>query len=221
MALNGYRWDNFEAHVYRTDDYGQSWRRIGMDPGSGPAEALPHEPVNVIVEDPDNEDLLYVGTDHGVYVSFDRGQSFMGMAGQLTEDNTLPNAPVHDLKVHPRDAELIVGTHDFSAFAAVGQEKPHYRCNVAVSEWRERPADEGFIFTIEADRFLHRMVRFLVGSMVDIARGRRPLTDMEMLLASTDNRRTSSPAPAQGLHMVGPRYPQPELQQINEFVNRQ
>jgi len=118
-------------------------------------------------------------------------------------------------------AKLIVGTHDFSAFAAAGQEKPHYRCNVAVSEWRERPADEGFIFTIEADRFLHRMVRFLVGSMVDIARGRRPLTDMEMLLASTDNRRTSSPAPAQGLHMVGPRYHQPELQQINEFVNRQ
>ena len=118
VALNGYRWDYFEAHIYRTDDYGQSWRRIGMDPGSGPAEALPHEPVNVIVEDPENEDLLYVGTDHGVYVSFDRGQSFMGMAGQLTEDNTLPNAPVHDLKVHPRDAELIVGTHGRSIYIA-------------------------------------------------------------------------------------------------------
>jgi len=79
---------------------------------------LPYEPVNVIAEDPVNEDLLYVGTDHGVYVSFDRGQSFMGMAGQLTEENPLPNAPVHDLKVHPRDAELIVGTHGRSIYIA-------------------------------------------------------------------------------------------------------
>ncbi len=110
VALNGYRWDNFEAHVYRTDDFGASWRRIGLD--------LPAEPVNVIVEDPVNEDLLYVGTDHGVYVSFDRGAMFMGMAGQLTEENALPNVPVHDLKVHPRDAELIVGTHGRSIYIA-------------------------------------------------------------------------------------------------------
>ena len=126
-----------------------------------------------------------------------------------------------DFEALASSAEPILGTHDFRAFAAVGQEMPHYRCNITVSQWQERPAGEGFIFTIEADRFLHRMVRFLVGSMVDIARGRRPIADMEVLLASTDNRRTSSPAPAQGLHMVGALYHQPELQQINEFVSRQ
>ena len=126
-----------------------------------------------------------------------------------------------DFEALAESAKLILGTHDFRAFAAVGQEKPHYRCNVAVSEWRERPAGEGFTFTIEADRFLHRMVRFLVGSMIEIARGRRPLADMEMLLGRTDNQRTSSPAPAQGLHMLGALYHQPELQQINDFVNRQ
>ena len=110
VALNGYRWDNFEAHVYRTDDYGASWRRIGMQ--------LPHEPVNVIAEDPVNEDLLYVGTDHGVYVSFDGGQSFMAMSGQQTDESALPSAPIHDLKIHPRDADLIVGTHGRSIYIA-------------------------------------------------------------------------------------------------------
>lgn len=108
VSLNGYRWDNFEAQVYRSDDLGSSWQRIGMD--------LPDEPVNVIAEDPENEDVLYVGTDHGVYVSFDRGATFMGMAGQLTQDSELPNAPVHDLKVHPREADLIVGTHGRSIY---------------------------------------------------------------------------------------------------------
>lgn len=109
-ALNGYRWDNFEAHIYATDDMGSTWRRIGGN--------LPQEPVNVIVEDPENEDLLYVGTDHGVYVSFDRGESFMSMSGYFTGEEVLPNVPVHDLKVHPRDSELIVGTHGRSIYVA-------------------------------------------------------------------------------------------------------
>jgi hypothetical protein len=110
-ALNGYRWDRFEPHLYRTDDYGATWDRIGED--------LPMEPVNVVAEDPVNEDLLYVGTDHGVYVSLDRGHTFMALMGQAAaEDARLPHAPVHDLKVHPREADLIVGTHGRSIWIA-------------------------------------------------------------------------------------------------------
>ena len=52
----------------------------------------------------------------------------------------------------------------------MGQSKPHYRCRIKVSQWHARPRQEGFIFTIEADRFLHRMVRFVVGITVDVAR---------------------------------------------------
>ncbi len=62
-------------------------------------------------------------------------------------------------------------------------------------------------FTIEADRFLHRMVRFLVGAMVDIALGRRPLSDLSRLLTATDNQAASPPAPPQGLYLVAVRYP--------------
>lgn len=105
-------------------------------------------------------------------------------------------------------ASVLLGLHDFRAFSTVGQVKPHYRCCIVVAEWHARPHHEGFIFTIESDRFLHRMVRFLVGIMVDVARGRRPLDDVGRLLESPDNREASPPAPARGLYLIGARYPE-------------
>ncbi len=117
-------------------------------------------------------------------------------------------------------AALFRGAHDFRAFSAVGQEKPHYRCSISIAEWRERPRQEGFIFTVESDRFLHRMVRFIVGSMVDVARGRRSLADVSRLLGTTDNRETSPPAPPQGLYFVAARYPQLDLGIANEILPR-
>jgi tRNA pseudouridine38-40 synthase len=104
-------------------------------------------------------------------------------------------------------AAAISGEHDFRAFAARGEAKPHYRCNVQLSRWIERTDAEGFRFEIEADRFLHHMVRFLVGTMIDIGLGRRPATDMELLLKRTDNDETSPPAPPQGLYFIAARYP--------------
>lgn len=102
-SLNGYRWDNFDALVYVSNDYGQTWKQIGT--------SLPKEPVNVIREDPKDENILYVGTDHGAYVSFDKGNTFMAFAD-------IPAVAVHDLAIHPRDNELILGTHGRSIYTA-------------------------------------------------------------------------------------------------------
>jgi tRNA pseudouridine38-40 synthase len=111
-------------------------------------------------------------------------------------------------------AALLVGEHDFRGLAAAGAATAHYRCRVALAEWAPRAdiagGGEGVTFTIEADRFLHHMVRFLVGAMVDIALGRRPPADFPRLLAATDNLAASPPAPPQGLYLVAVRYP-PEL----------
>jgi photosystem II stability/assembly factor-like uncharacterized protein len=104
LALNGYRWDEFAAYIYVSEDYGQNWQSIGA--------GLPPEPVNVIKEDPHNPNLLYVGTDHGLYISLDRGASFMQL------NNQLPAVAVHDLAIHPRDKDLIVGTHGRSIYIA-------------------------------------------------------------------------------------------------------
>jgi hypothetical protein len=104
VALNGYRWDNFTPMVYVSEDYGATWARIGTD--------LPLEAVNVIREDPENPNLLYVGTDHGLYISLDRGKNFMAMK------ENLPAVAVHDVVVHPRDKDLVVGTHGRSIYIA-------------------------------------------------------------------------------------------------------
>ncbi|MDH3291043.1 MAG: tRNA pseudouridine(38-40) synthase TruA [Gemmatimonadota bacterium] len=105
-------------------------------------------------------------------------------------------------------AAYVLGEHDFRGFSASGQVKPHYRCTVTVAEWTARANGEGCIFTVEADRFLHHMVRFLVGTMVDVGRDRRPVDDVPRLLGSTDNREASPPAPAHGLYLMHVRYPQ-------------
>lgn len=107
-VLNGYRWDNFEAMAYVSEDYGKTWTQIGKD--------LPLEPLNVIKEDPSSADILYVGSDHGLYISLDRGGSFMLM------NNGLPAVPVHDVVIHPREKDIIVGTHGRSMYIGSAKE---------------------------------------------------------------------------------------------------
>ena len=106
-------------------------------------------------------------------------------------------------------AGVVKGEHDFRAFAAK-TDKPHYRCRLLVADWELRPNDQGVTFHVEADRFLHHMVRMLVGTMVDVGLNRRPLEEMTALLARGDNQDTSPPAPPQGLYFVAATYP-PEL----------
>jgi tRNA pseudouridine38-40 synthase len=121
-----------------------------------------------------------------------------------------------DVEAMRRAAALLPGTHDFHAFAVrkapegEDDEKPvehQYRSTIRLAEWEERPEGAGLRFHVAADRFLHHMVRFLVGTMVDIGRGRRPQEDMATLLASSDNQATSPPAPPEGLYFVAAEYP--------------
>lgn len=112
-----------------------------------------------------------------------------------------------DLATLTRAAAALPGEHEFRGLAAAGAASPDYRCRVALAEWAPRTDGAGVTFTIEADRFLHRMVRFLVGVMVDSALGRRPTADLSRLLAATDNQAASPPAPPEGLYLVSVRYP--------------
>lgn len=104
-------------------------------------------------------------------------------------------------------AAPLIGEHDFRAFAVKGEPKPHYRCTVRRAEWREREHGRGYTFHVAADRFLHHMVRMLVGTMVDIGLARRPVGDLTTLLAREDNADTSPPAPPEGLYFVSAEYP--------------
>ncbi len=111
VALNGYRWDHFDAYLYQSEDGGSSWKRIALD--------LPQEPINAITEHPDNPDLLFVGTDHGLYVSTDRGGKFVAM------HHSIPAVPIHDLVIQDLANDLVVGTHGRSIFIFNIEELSH------------------------------------------------------------------------------------------------
>jgi len=104
VALNGYRNDHFLPYVYVSDDYGDTWTLI--------TKGLLNEPVNVIKEDATDPDILYVGMDHGVYVSVDRGKQFMLFNVEM------PRVPVHDLVIQRKSGHLIIGTHGRSIYKA-------------------------------------------------------------------------------------------------------
>lgn len=102
VALNGYRYDHFEPYLFISDDYGHTWRNI--------AQGLPKEPINAVLEDHRYPDLLYVGTDNGLYWSMDGGQNYELIS------TTLPPVAVHDLKIQKNANDLLVGTHGRSIY---------------------------------------------------------------------------------------------------------
>jgi tRNA pseudouridine38-40 synthase len=117
-----------------------------------------------------------------------------------------------DLRVLGEASTWIRGEHSFRGYARSGQPERGYRCTVHYARWVEWPAG-GLEFRIVADRFLHHMVRYLVGTMVDAARGRRPATDVAALLDERQlgQMETSPPAPAEGLFLARVYYDQDEL----------
>jgi tRNA pseudouridine38-40 synthase len=119
-----------------------------------------------------------------------------------------PSSPVSalDRTSLQRATDLLVGDHSFLAFAKAGQEERGDRCIVVDARWEEWEQN-GLRFRITANRFLHHMVRYLVGTLVAIGRGGRPEEDMATLLAGRPEVRASPPAPAQGLFLTRVEYP--------------
>lgn len=104
VTLNGYRWDDFKPYVLVSDNIGTTWKDISNN--------LPTSSVNVIQEDPKNENILYLGTDNGVYVSLDRGEHWEVFS------EGLPNVAFHDLVIQPEANDLVLGTHGRSIYIA-------------------------------------------------------------------------------------------------------
>lgn len=100
-TLNGYRNDIFESYAYVSEDFGVTWTSIS----NGLTEA-----VNVIVEDSANENILYVGTDNGMFISLDKGATWQDFS------NGMPKVAVHDVVIQTKAKELIVGTHGRSIY---------------------------------------------------------------------------------------------------------
>ncbi len=133
VSLNGYREDEFKTYVYMSTDYGKTWTSVKGD--------LPESVANVIIQDPVNANLLYCGLDNGTYVSMDLGKSWFLL-------NKALNVASYDLIVHPRENELVIGTHGRSVF--VTDVKP-------LQALKEGGASKGIIaFVPESIRYSER-----------------------------------------------------------------
>lgn len=106
-----------------------------------------------------------------------------------------------------QSAALIIGDHSFRGFAVKGTapDSDDHHCIVSVAEWVERSG--GIAFVVKANRFLHHMVRFLVGTMLDVASGRRTIDVISELLETGDNHHVSAPAAPHGLYLERVEYP--------------
>jgi photosystem II stability/assembly factor-like uncharacterized protein len=97
MTQNGKRDDDFNVYIWKSSDFGETWEDISGN--------IPLGPVNAIREDPVDRNILYVGTDVGVYVTKDGGKTWSVLG------KNLPSCYVHDLIIHPRDNIIVVATH--------------------------------------------------------------------------------------------------------------
>lgn len=102
MTQNGKRDDDFQIYMWKSEDYGETWEDISGN--------IPLGPVNVIREDLRNPNILYAGTDIGVYISKDQGKTW-----EILGD--LPSCYVHDIAIHPRDNVMVIATQGRGMFA--------------------------------------------------------------------------------------------------------
>ena len=98
LTFDGHRSDNFKPYVFKTTDYGKTWTSIANDLPDG-------QPVYVIREDLKNKNLLFVGTEFGVFFSINGGKNWIDLKLNA------PTMAFHDLLIHPRDNDLIAATH--------------------------------------------------------------------------------------------------------------
>ncbi len=98
VAVDNHRSDDFTPYAYMTTDFGNSWEKI--------VNGLPVDDyVKVVRQDPNNPNTLVLGMEHGVYISWDQGDHWTRI------NNNLPPVSVRDLRIHPRERDIVVGTH--------------------------------------------------------------------------------------------------------------
>lgn len=129
----------------------------------------------------------------------------IAVGGTAIDRRTAWNCPYRlDADILRQGAAKVLGEHDFTSFAKVGSETDHGRCRVTRSEWTFD--GDRWRYHVRSDRFLYGMVRALVGTMVDMARGYRPLEEWDAIVAARQRRLAGTAAPACGLCLVSIEY---------------
>jgi len=117
--------------------------------------------------------------------------------------------PSPDFGLMNEAAQALVGTRDFDSFCIAQSATKNRVCSVERAVWVEEGRPNDWRFEIAADRFLHGMVRAIVGTLVEIGHGKRSPDDMDTIIAARDRRSAGQAAPAHGLVLECVDYPEP------------
>ncbi|MBW3535815.1 MAG: glycosyl hydrolase, partial [Gemmatimonadetes bacterium] len=147
VSFDGHRNDDFAPYVFTSDDFGRSWRRI--------TDGLPDWSVNTVREHPRTPSLLFAGNEIGMWVTFDRGERWHRLEGDL------PTVPVDDIAIQERENDLVVGTHGRSVWilSGLGPLEAQARADVvaeAVELFEPQRATQwsiAFAWPFQGDRF--------------------------------------------------------------------
>ncbi|WP_372792704.1 glycosyl hydrolase [Lutibacter sp.] len=133
VTLNGYRTDDFKPYIFVSENMGKTWKNINNN--------LPNFAINVVIEDPTDENILFIGTDNEVYVTFNRGETWEVFS------NGIPKVAVHDLVIQKEAKDLVIGTHGRSI----------YKTNIAaLQQYNKIKNEEITVFKIPSIHFSSR-----------------------------------------------------------------
>jgi photosystem II stability/assembly factor-like uncharacterized protein len=147
-AFDRHMFDDLRPHLFRTTDFGKNWKRLST--GDIPETAW----IWVVREDPRNTDLLWAGTELGLYASYDKGNSW-----RRHHLKNLPTVSVHDVLIHPRENDVILGTHGRALWI--------FDDATPLQQWNDGSASDAALFDIRrAVRFPARFTRYGLGDKV-------------------------------------------------------
>jgi photosystem II stability/assembly factor-like uncharacterized protein len=151
-AFDGHRGNDYSVYLFMTTDYGESWKaiRTGIPNSAGS--------VHVVREHPRNQNLLFAGTEFGLWVSWDRGGNWTALK------NNLPTVPVDDIAIQPQENDLILGTHGRSIWI-FDDLTPIEKLNAEVLA-----SDLTFFEVRPATSFRHRQRRWSAGQKMFTAK---------------------------------------------------
>ena len=153
VAIDGHRTGNYHPYLYRTADGGKTWQNI--------ASTLPDGgPVKVVREDPKNADLLFAGTEFGLWASLDRGAHWARVG-------RLPTVAIDDILIHDRDLDLIAATHGRSLYV-LDDIRPLEELTPAVQ------AKDAHLFSIRPALGRHRLPGWSESAGAAVYRGENP-----------------------------------------------
>jgi tRNA pseudouridine38-40 synthase len=112
-----------------------------------------------------------------------------------------------DVKKMNEAANMLIGNQDFTSFAKLHTDVTNNFCNVTEAFWEKYEHNNTLVFTIRANRFLRNMVRAIVGTLIDVGRGKIAVQDFKTVIDSKDRGMASTSAPAQGLFLWDMQYP--------------